>query len=140
MAFASSKYLIGFTKAMKPTMTMTCFSKTAYKTKLQYNSSGMSYNITNTTFVFGTRDSKCSQLWPSITRRYFSSGHEKGGDRWSIKKWMVDFLGPKKMPERHTFAWYREICLICTVFAITGSSTMILVSLAFMFFISFRDD
>jgi hypothetical protein len=35
------------------------------------------------------------------------------------------FLAPKPMPERHTFAWYREILLICTVFAITGSSTML---------------
>lgn len=37
------------------------------------------------------------------------------------------FLGPKPMPERYTFAWYREVALICTVFAITGSSTMVLV-------------
>lgn len=35
------------------------------------------------------------------------------------------FLGPKKMPERHTAAWYKEVLLICTVFAITGSSTMV---------------
>jgi hypothetical protein len=35
------------------------------------------------------------------------------------------FLAPKLMPERHTFAWYREVLLICTVFAITGSSTML---------------
>lgn len=38
------------------------------------------------------------------------------------------FLGPKPMPERHTAAWYGEMLLICTVFAITGSSTMLLVS------------
>ena len=34
------------------------------------------------------------------------------------------FLGPKPMPERQTAAWYREMLLICTVFGITGSSTM----------------
>ena len=39
-----------------------------------------------------------------------------------------NFLGPKPMPQRHTAAWYGEITLICTVFAITGSSTMLLVS------------
>ena len=37
------------------------------------------------------------------------------------------FLGPKEMPERYTFAWYREMLLICTVFGITGSSTMLVV-------------
>ena len=37
------------------------------------------------------------------------------------------FLGPKPMPERYSFAWYKEVALICTVFGITGSSTMILV-------------
>jgi hypothetical protein len=35
------------------------------------------------------------------------------------------FLAPKPMPERHTAAWYRELLLICTVFGITGSSTML---------------
>jgi hypothetical protein len=38
------------------------------------------------------------------------------------------FLGPKVMPERWTFPWYREMVLLCTVFAITGSSTMVVVS------------
>jgi hypothetical protein len=31
------------------------------------------------------------------------------------------------MPPRWTFTWYREMVLLCTVFAITGSSTMVLV-------------
>lgn len=35
------------------------------------------------------------------------------------------FLAPKPMPERHTATWYREMLLICTVFGITGSSTML---------------
>jgi hypothetical protein len=35
------------------------------------------------------------------------------------------FLAPKEMAERNTAAWYREMVLICTVFAITGSSTMV---------------
>ena len=39
------------------------------------------------------------------------------------------FWGPKEMPERYTFAWYREMVLICTVFGITGTSTMVVVSL-----------
>ena len=39
-------------------------------------------------------------------------------------KW---YMGPKPMPERWTLSWYREMVLLCTVFAITGSSTMVLV-------------
>jgi hypothetical protein len=35
------------------------------------------------------------------------------------------------MPERNTAAWYREMLLICTVFGITGSSTMLLVSFGY---------
>lgn len=34
------------------------------------------------------------------------------------------FLAPKEIPPRGTFGWYREMALICTVFGITGSSTM----------------
>ncbi|CAB9514669.1 expressed unknown protein [Seminavis robusta] len=43
------------------------------------------------------------------------------------KSFLQRFLAPKEMPERGTFAWYREMVLICTVFAITGTSTMMLV-------------
>jgi hypothetical protein len=35
------------------------------------------------------------------------------------------FLAPKPMPERYSATWWREIVLICTVFAITGSTTML---------------
>jgi len=44
-----------------------------------------------------------------------------------ILKFWKSFSGPKPMPERWTAKWYREMVLICTVFAITGSSTMLLV-------------
>lgn len=37
------------------------------------------------------------------------------------------FLAPKPMPPRNTPRWYAEMVLICTVFAITGTSTMVLV-------------
>lgn len=37
------------------------------------------------------------------------------------------FIGPKEMPPRWTTAWYGEMVLVCTVFAITGTSTMVLV-------------
>lgn len=37
------------------------------------------------------------------------------------------FIGPKEIPPRWSFSWYGEMALICTVFAITGTSTMLLV-------------
>eukprot|EP00545_Synedropsis_sp_CCMP1620_P009863 CAMPEP_0119015472 /NCGR_PEP_ID=MMETSP1176-20130426/11096_1 /TAXON_ID=265551 /ORGANISM="Synedropsis recta cf, Strain CCMP1620" /LENGTH=190 /DNA_ID=CAMNT_0006968767 /DNA_START=114 /DNA_END=689 /DNA_ORIENTATION=- len=40
-----------------------------------------------------------------------------------LQRWM----GPKEMPTKGSFQWYREMVLLCTVFAITGSSTMFLV-------------
>jgi hypothetical protein len=52
-------------------------------------------------------------------KRFFSSE--------SKQSWLDRFLGPKPMPDRYTKQWFFEITLICTVFAITGSSTMILV-------------
>jgi hypothetical protein len=43
------------------------------------------------------------------------------------------FWEPKEMPPRHTLAWYREMVLICTVFAVTGSSTMVLVRMIYIY-------
>jgi hypothetical protein len=124
--FASSKYMLGINRAKIPTIGVTWFSAIArrpIRSKIQCASSEKSLNISRRSISFATRDAtKC------ITRRCFSSGNERGRNQWNLKKYIEDFLGPKKMPERHTFAWYREITLICTVFAITGSSTMILVS------------
>lgn len=37
------------------------------------------------------------------------------------------FLGPKPIPPQNTFRWYIEMTLLCTVFAISGTSTMVLV-------------
>ena len=37
------------------------------------------------------------------------------------------WLSAKEIPPRYTPKWYIEMLLICTVFGITGSSTMILV-------------
>jgi hypothetical protein len=47
----------------------------------------------------------------------------------SFSQFWKSYLQPKAMPERWSAAWYREMALVCTVFAITGSSTMVLVSL-----------
>ena len=52
-----------------------------------------------------------------------------------FQQMLQNFLGPKPMPPRWTLAWYREVTLICTVFAITGTSTMVLVSNTFVSFI-----
>lgn len=70
------------------------------------------------------------------TRRVFSKGTpketpkeqgEKIVEQATKQTWMERFLGPKEMPEKKTASWYREMVLLCTVFAITGSSTMFMV-------------
>lgn len=55
--------------------------------------------------------------------RSLTSSSEKS----QSKTFMQRFFGPKEMPPRGTLRWYGEISLICTVFAITGTSTMVLV-------------
>ena len=57
------------------------------------------------------------------TRRYNSTNSTNNQKENFLQK----FLAPKVMPPRNTPAWYREMALLCTVFAITGSSTMFLV-------------
>ena len=63
------------------------------------------------------------------SRRVFSEGGPKDGgkvvEQATQQTWLQRFL---EMPERNTPRWYREMGLLCTVFAITGSSTMFLVS------------
>lgn len=66
-------------------------------------------------------------------RRFLSGKGLKNSDgksqdlREQITRFWQSFTGPKPMPERWTPSWYREMVLVCTVFAITGSSTMIVV-------------
>jgi hypothetical protein len=64
-------------------------------------------------------------------RRLFTSGKSSSTTtRTTQSKWKTmwnKFTGPKPLPERYTTAWYGEMILICTVFGITGTSTMLLV-------------
>lgn len=67
-------------------------------------------------------------------RRVFSEGSPKEAEKIASHvnqkpTWLQNFFSLKEMPAKYTFQWYREMVLICTVFAVTGSSTMFLVSL-----------
>jgi hypothetical protein len=55
------------------------------------------------------------------------SAAEQSSTSSSFAKFCYWYLGEKTMPPRWTLPWYREMILICSVFAITGSSTMVLV-------------
>lgn len=58
--------------------------------------------------------------------RFFSAEGKNSSQQQSttfIQRW----LAPKEMPPRNTPRWYAEMVLLCTVFAITGTSTMVLV-------------
>ena len=72
-----------------------------------------------------------------VNKRFFTSNNKvpnqsttpttDSSSTSSFTKFWKNFTGPKPMPERWTLPWYKEMVLICTVFAITGSSTMVLV-------------
>ena len=75
--------------------------------------------------------------WPRsnlLGNRLFCSNGSKASEKVAKNEATKDttflqrFLGPKEMPQRGTLRWYAEMVLLCTVFAITGSSTMALVS------------
>lgn len=57
----------------------------------------------------------------SIDAKASTGANMKGSS--FLQRWMA----PKEIPPKGTLNWYGEMTLICTVFAITGTSTMILV-------------
>jgi len=67
-----------------------------------------------------------SNKGPSLTK---SSQQSKTASKASPPKttFLEGFLATKPMPPKNTPKWYAEMALICTVFGITGSSTMFLV-------------
>ena len=61
-------------------------------------------------------------------RRFLTTSNNKqSGIKHSISKAWTNYTAPKEMPPRWTTPWYAEMILISTVFAITGTSTMVLV-------------
>jgi hypothetical protein len=66
-----------------------------------------------------------STAGPTIEKSSVDPGVIVSGNKHDTATMWQRFLGPKPMPERHTAAWYREMLLICTVFGITGSTTML---------------
>lgn len=61
--------------------------------------------------------------------RFSSSSKQQPGknDTPTKQSFLQRWMAPKEMPPRNTPRWYAEMLLICTVFAITGTSTMVLV-------------
>lgn len=66
--------------------------------------------------------------YQNILRRRFTTpasepNNSSSSNNRRLSMWQK-FTSPKEIPPRGTFGWYREMALICTVFGITGSSTM----------------
>jgi hypothetical protein len=77
---------------------------------------------------FGSRRHLTSnKTTESSAKNTKGAGSNEGGGS-SLSQMWTRFMGPKEMPPRWTFTWYREMALVCTVFGITGSSTMVVVS------------
>ena len=71
---------------------------------------------------------RCSRFFSKSSKDSIASStrnHSKNAEQTFLQR----FLGPKDIPPRGTIGWYGEMLLICTVFAITGTSTMMLVRL-----------
>lgn len=47
-------------------------------------------------------------------------------DNANLSMW-EKWTAPRPMPPRNTFEWYLEMALVCSIFAITGTSTMVVV-------------
>jgi hypothetical protein len=63
-----------------------------------------------------------------VIRKGTADGKGAATAETGTQTWLQRFLAHKEIPPRSTFAWYREMLLISTVFGITGTSTMVLVS------------
>jgi hypothetical protein len=85
--------------------------------------------------------SRYNNIFSNRSSRLFTV--QKTNSRETITKpnFWVRWTAPREMPPRYTLRWYGEVLLICTVFGITGTSTMLLVrrlmfSLVFALFTS----
>lgn len=71
--------------------------------------------------------SRYNNIFSNRSSRLFTV--QKTNSRETITKpnFWVRWTAPREMPPRYTLRWYGEVLLICTVFGITGTSTMLLV-------------
>ena len=81
------------------------------------------------TSTFGKKKKTTAESSEGVSSSSSTTAASKTKIATSFQRMLNDFLGAKPMPPRWTLAWYKEVTLICTVFAITGSSTMVLVRL-----------
>jgi hypothetical protein len=66
-------------------------------------------------------------LITSRSRRLLTVQKTNSHETITKPNFWVRWTAPREMPPRYTVRWYGEVVLICTVFGITGTSTMLLV-------------
>lgn len=112
----------------------------------QYQYSRISMSINST--ASGTRRGTATRIVQTSRRQLTSTSKSDAGSKIGIKAENVNvnastsinvnanktnqsflsrWMGHKEIPPRGTLKWYGEMVLLCTVFAITGTSTMVLV-------------
>jgi hypothetical protein len=129
--------------ALIATRAMLTSTAQSFVTKLPKTMSRSSCLFQASVNTFALRESQwfieaTGNSWPRrrlVGKRLFSlSSGPKASEKMVKNEAIKDttflqrFLGPKEMPSRGSVRWYAEMALLCTVFAITGSSTMVLVS------------
>jgi len=82
-------------------------------------------NLSQKTSRLHHRASTCNSVRTIlINQRTMMTGREKTPPKLGMwQRW----IAPREMPPRQTLRWYGEMVLLCTVFAITGSSSLVLV-------------
>jgi len=80
------------------------------------------FSCLQTSVMNNSTQSTKYKLITMTKRTLTSSGNSKNGGSL-LQRWMA----PKEMPERGSLKWYAEMVLICGVFAVTGTSTMVIV-------------
>ena len=73
------------------------------------------------------RNSILLQRNQAVHKRTFTSNSSQKATNESQSTFLQRWMGQKEIPPRGTLKWYGEMTLICTVFAITGTSTMVAV-------------
>ena len=101
-------------------------SSTITRNYLSQGRSAPTVGISPRLISFSQYSSRLRQTSTNL-RRWNSTNNGSDGTNPANQTFLQRFLAPKPMPPRNTPAWYREMTLLCTVFAITGSSTMFLV-------------
>lgn len=81
-------------------------------------------SIRNNKSLYNNNFQKQQNRLTTSSKNKSASSQQTKTKKQSIVQW---WLSEKEIPPRYTASWYLEMLLLCTVFGITGSTTMVVV-------------